>query len=441
MARIGQNFIWFDAKVVNVNDPNESGRVTVRIKGYHDDKTKIPDDKLPWAQVLMPVTSAGVNKVGASPTGLLPGSNVIGFFYNTNLVEMPFIIGSFVKAGDLDPGGTTVGGKEPVKKETNSSPPLGRSKGDRQPLPLQNATNPNTIRNNDEELPNKSITEVAAEGLAFAAQKTIGALAGGLQSEVLNTISRIDPSNISGSIPSALNSMMRIDAISMVMNASGLFNMASSALQSIAAQVINDLGGNSAAVNNVIGTFVTFMNSPEFSKMSSNDQLLFAEMVYKLMQNTTTPSITPVPLSVVPTLDNPSELINSVASQAINVVSNTFTDMLLNRSINAASMGSVISLLNSSLSSFGLSAILGAGININNILTQASQILGSTGSNITKAITSDLQKTVLDNSKIQNTAQKATTAFARVRNKNAKIAPDQTKKINEIKIAAAGFIV
>ena len=441
MARIGEQWQWFDGKVVDVKDPHESGRVRVRIKGYHDDESKIPNNKLPWAQVLMPVSSAGVNKVGASPTGLLPGSNVIGFFYDVDRVEMPFIIGSFIKAGDLNPGGTSTGGTESLKKGTNSGSPLFRNNTDRTPLPLQNALDPNTKRNDDEELPNKSITEVAAEGLAFAAQKTIGALAGGLQSEVLNTISRIDPSNISGSIPSALNSMMRIDAISMVMNASGLFNMASSALQSIAAQVINDLGGNSAAVNNVIGTFVTFMNSPEFSKMSSNDQLLFAEMVYKLMQNTTTPSITPVPLSVVPTLDNPSELINSVASQAINVVSNTFTNMLLNRSINAASMGSVIGLLNSSLSSFGLSAILGAGININNILMQASQILGSTGSNITKAITSDLQKTVLDNSKIQNTAQKATTAFARVRNKNAKIAPDQTKKINEIKIAAAGFIV
>ena len=37
--------------VVNVNDPQKSGRVQIRVKGRHDDTANIPDASLPWALV------------------------------------------------------------------------------------------------------------------------------------------------------------------------------------------------------------------------------------------------------------------------------------------------------------------------------------------------------------------------------------------------------
>lgn len=424
MAKIGEKWTWFDGKVVDVKDPNQSGRVRVRIKGYHDDETKIPNDKLPWAQVLMPITSASAHKVGVSPTGLLPGSNIIGFFYDVDRVEMPFVIGTFVKAGDLKPGGTSVGGTEPVDEKTNSANPQGRNK-DLDPKPLNNALDPNAKRNSDDEQPNKSITEVAAEGLAYAAQKTIGALASGLQGQVLNTILSIDPSNISGSIPSALNSMLKIDAISSVMNASGVFNMAISAMQSMAFDAINQLGGDARAVNNVLSTLLAFIESEEFSKLSPQNQQLILQMADGILS--VAPSIAAGTMSaanlvntasnVAASLNNPAGMIQSVVANSISSVGNAFVSQLLDRGLNAANLEGLIGNLSNQLISNGLKAVLGSNFDLNNIIGQAASILSSSGANLIRSITQDLPQTAVEQSKVQPMMEEAAKAFYRTKKK------------------------
>jgi hypothetical protein len=90
-----QSFVWFTGVVEDINDPLEMGRIRVRCFGYHTaDKSKIPTVDLPWASVLMPVTSASMAEVGQSATGLLQGSWVVGFFRDGTSAQDPIIMGS-----------------------------------------------------------------------------------------------------------------------------------------------------------------------------------------------------------------------------------------------------------------------------------------------------------------------------------------------------------
>ena len=92
--KIGQEgFRWFFGIVEDVIDPMRLGRIRVRVLNEHDDN--VDTDQLPWAQVLMPVTSASLAGVGSTPLGIERGSRVMGFFVDGNEKQMPMILGSF----------------------------------------------------------------------------------------------------------------------------------------------------------------------------------------------------------------------------------------------------------------------------------------------------------------------------------------------------------
>jgi hypothetical protein len=88
-------FTWFLGIVQDINDPLSCGRVKVRCIGWHSDSVdELPVENLPWAQVLMPVTSASTSSVGRSGTGLLNGSYVMGFFLDGETSQQPIVMGS-----------------------------------------------------------------------------------------------------------------------------------------------------------------------------------------------------------------------------------------------------------------------------------------------------------------------------------------------------------
>lgn len=88
-------FTWFLGIVQDINDPLNCGRVKVRCIGWHSDSmNELPIDQLPWAQVLMPVTSASTSSIGRSGTGLLNGSYVMGFFLDGENSQQPVVMGS-----------------------------------------------------------------------------------------------------------------------------------------------------------------------------------------------------------------------------------------------------------------------------------------------------------------------------------------------------------
>lgn len=114
---MGHQFVWWQGVVEDVNDPLKLGRCRVRIAGFHNPDTRmIPVDHLPWAMVVQPVTSAALSEVGTSPTGLLPGSWVIGFFRDPEFFQEPIVMGSI--AGIPVSQGVSIGDgfKDPDKK-------------------------------------------------------------------------------------------------------------------------------------------------------------------------------------------------------------------------------------------------------------------------------------------------------------------------------------
>ena len=88
---IGNQFTWFIGEVLDINDTTLYSRVKVRAYSYYDES--VPKEKLPWATVLLPNTSASKEGVG-STHGLLVGSWVVGFFRDGPSAQDPVIIGS-----------------------------------------------------------------------------------------------------------------------------------------------------------------------------------------------------------------------------------------------------------------------------------------------------------------------------------------------------------
>lgn len=105
---------WFIGVVEDINDPEGLERVKVRFYGYHTDhKDYLPTDKLRWARVLDPTTSASVSGVGES-NGLVNGSWVMGMFLDGSDMQQPAIMFSMkgkpsqkpnTKKGFNDPDG------------------------------------------------------------------------------------------------------------------------------------------------------------------------------------------------------------------------------------------------------------------------------------------------------------------------------------------------
>ena len=88
-------FIWWHGVVEDRQDPLYLGRCKVRILGWHtEDKAELPTASLPWAQVLMPVTSASQTNVGHAPVGPVEGTWVMGFYRDGELAQEPVIMGT-----------------------------------------------------------------------------------------------------------------------------------------------------------------------------------------------------------------------------------------------------------------------------------------------------------------------------------------------------------
>ena len=91
----GMNMIWWFGVVEDRKDPIKLGRDRVRCHTWHtEDKKLLPTESLPWAQSIQPVTSAATSGIGRSPTGLVEGSWVFGFFMDGKEAQKPMVLGS-----------------------------------------------------------------------------------------------------------------------------------------------------------------------------------------------------------------------------------------------------------------------------------------------------------------------------------------------------------
>jgi len=88
---IDGQFVWFTGKIEDINDPKNLNRVKVRCFGFYDDSIAVDD--LPWATVMMPVTSASIQGNGGNHH-LEVGSWVVGFFRDGPSAQDPMVMGS-----------------------------------------------------------------------------------------------------------------------------------------------------------------------------------------------------------------------------------------------------------------------------------------------------------------------------------------------------------
>lgn len=94
MHYYGDDMRWFVGTVANNLDPQELGRVQVRIYGIHSKaESDLPLADLPWASCVVPTTEGGTSGIGRMPQ-LQPGAQVVGFFLDGKLSQVPLIVGS-----------------------------------------------------------------------------------------------------------------------------------------------------------------------------------------------------------------------------------------------------------------------------------------------------------------------------------------------------------
>ena len=116
-----QSMIWFIGVVEGIDDPTKQGRLRVRCLGYHTENTKtLPATSLPWATVMQPITSAAMQGIGQSPTGIVQGCHVVGFFRDGTDAQDPVVMGTLGGGSGQAPQGI-YGFEDPGKKYPGTS--------------------------------------------------------------------------------------------------------------------------------------------------------------------------------------------------------------------------------------------------------------------------------------------------------------------------------
>lgn len=102
-------FRWWIGQIAPIDSWESSAngggwgtRYKVRIMGYHpDNETELKNEDLPWAGVLMPTTSGSGGSNFGQSGALRPGDIVVGFFLDGDDAQIPMIMGTFGRTGDV----------------------------------------------------------------------------------------------------------------------------------------------------------------------------------------------------------------------------------------------------------------------------------------------------------------------------------------------------
>ena len=115
MAFLGiSEFKHFVGVVEDRFDPEKLGRLRVRCLGIHtSDKNKIATADLPWASVLLPTTSAGISGLGQSPSFIVEGAWVWGYFRDGNGLMQEMVIVGTLPGKPAELGNTESGFYDP----------------------------------------------------------------------------------------------------------------------------------------------------------------------------------------------------------------------------------------------------------------------------------------------------------------------------------------
>ena len=257
-GEVTQTFIGI---VTNVNDPQQSGRVQVRVFGRHSDVANIPDEDLPWAQVIQPVTSAARGRMGTAPVGMVVGSRVYGNWLDRDH-QYPLIMGTIGRAGEVVQGQTRDGA--PVVNTAFGSIPGATQNNVSNPY---SSLSPNriTINNIDSNTADIDavplgdgvvVTSAVEEDMRFATLPTT-ASADTNETDILSILRSVDPAGALSALPCLQAGAIQISlSINLGSIGAGFINMLTDALTRTLLAAIDQLG-----INNVLNAIDSAANA------------------------------------------------------------------------------------------------------------------------------------------------------------------------------------
>lgn len=245
----GRSIATFVAEVADVNDPNQSGRVRVRVLGRHDDRVNIPDSALPWAQVIQPVTSAANGRMGTAPVGLTVGSRVVGIFLDAD-EQLPLVLGSVGRAGDPIQGQTTAGAPA-INIATGSIPPASQGFPNNPYTALYPGRT--SIRAIDSgrisvQAVNRetggAITTLAQAGMINPRLPTVGSFNRRSNMDVLDIVNSVDPLGTLSSLPCLNFNLISLSSILRFLNGvvNGIANLIAQAIRNALLRLAERIG-------------------------------------------------------------------------------------------------------------------------------------------------------------------------------------------------------
>ena len=125
-------FVWFTGVVEDRNDPSKLGRVKVRCLGLHTESlTDLPTKDLPWAHIMQSTNNPSMQGLGNTPTFLVEGTWVVGFFLDAMEKQQPLIMGTLPgvpqAVADKTKGFNDPNETYPSEKITHSNHPIKES--------------------------------------------------------------------------------------------------------------------------------------------------------------------------------------------------------------------------------------------------------------------------------------------------------------------------
>ena len=368
--------IWYGV-VTNVNDPDKEGRVQVRIHGLYDDTVNIPDDHLPWAKPCQDITSAGHNKIGKLPVGVVKGTTVGGYFLDGDK-QYPVFDHVIAKAGDPQEG-TTVNGQTELIKGTNSNPIADRNKNNafvtRKGKDIQkedNASTPPTESNDSEGV---DVTADAQKNTKYATHPTVAS--SNPIGSILNQLTSVDPTHLTSVLPNAVDALTKIKDLNTFSTTAGTTNVLGQilgqALATIgAARFLNVLAANSST------------QQPTSLSSTSQQALLLA------LQN----------LGPAPSSDTVLSVIGSVYAAILPAL----LALIDSGNLTEATLDALLLEFFANIQNQGADATIGGNLNsvLNNLQTMLPQLTGP----IQSTINNHLPTSVLNQSAIQTALQK-----------------------------------
>jgi len=367
-------------------DPDEEGRVQVRIHGLHDDENAIPTISLPWSKPLQDVTSAAHNKIGSAPVGAVVGTTVFGVFLDGDQ-QYPIHLGTIAKAGDAASGSTS-NGSETLVPGTNSTPPGARSSNNavitRASKNIQSddqtkITYPTYSPPQQNDSDGKDIVQAAINATKFATNPTVASIINPVGS-ILSQLQRVDPSNLNAVLPNAVSNFVQIQNLNAFSSVLGSVNVLGQGLGMALSIVSNTIGA--APVINALGLGLAG------ATLSTNA----SQALYVALSNLNQPIVV-------------SQAIGGVLMQSLDGMTNTFGQMIQN-GFNPLNFESAISSFLGEIQTNGALAVL--GIAPQNIMNELSSVLPSLSQSITGTIESHLPVSVLNpgvmNKALQNFA-------------------------------------